>query len=213
MLFFAANDIMADSRQKAIFFTTCGAATYGLFRSLASPDKPADISLMQLWEGAAAHYHPKPSRAVQRLRFNSRVCQPGESVAMYLAELKSLSEHCDFGDALDDMLRDRIVCGIQDQRTQPRLLAETDLTFKRVFEVAQAIESADTQVEELQLSCQSKVHAVGPQFRAQVPQSALVEDRPSTPTRRDSPFAHLPHTPPTAHHSSRTPSHRATPQR
>ena len=70
-----------------------------------------------------------------------------ESVAAYLAELKTLSEHCSFGDSLDDMLRDRIVCGIQDQRAQRRLLAEPDLTLKRVFEVAQAIESADTQVK------------------------------------------------------------------
>ena len=129
-LFFAANDITDDSRRKAIFLTTCRAVTYGLFRSLASPDKPADISLKQLWERAAAHYHLKPSRAVQRFRFNSRVHQPGESVAMYLAELKSLLERCDFRDTLNDMLRDRIVCGIHDQRTQRRLLAETDLTLK-----------------------------------------------------------------------------------
>ena len=64
------------------------------------------------------------------------------------------------------MLRDRIVCSIQDQRTQCRLLAEPDLTLKRTFEVAQAIELADTQVKELQYSRTAEVHAFGPQFRS-----------------------------------------------
>ena len=45
---------------------------------------------------------------------------------------------------------DRVICGIQDQQTQRRLLAEPDLTLKRAFEVAQAIELAHTQVKELQ---------------------------------------------------------------
>ena len=37
-LFFSANDIKDDSLWKAIFLTTCGAATYGLFRSLAASE-------------------------------------------------------------------------------------------------------------------------------------------------------------------------------
>ena len=73
--------------------------------------------------------------------------QARESVAAYLAKLKRQSEHCKFGDTLEDMLWDRIVCGIQDQRTRRRLLAKPELTLKKAFEVAQAIESADTQVQ------------------------------------------------------------------
>ena len=101
---------------------------------------------------------------MQRFRFNSHTRQAGESVAAYLAEVKKLSEYCGYGDSLNEMLRDRIVCGIQDQRTQRRLLAQTDLTLKKAFEVAQAIQSADTQVQELQHSRKADVHTVGPQF-------------------------------------------------
>ena len=128
------------------------------------------------------------------------MCQVGESVTAHLAKLKRLSEHCSFSDSLDDVLRDRIVCGIQDQRTQRRLLEEPDLTLKRVFEVAQAIESTDTQVKELQYSRTAEVHAVGPQlrsFRAQVLQSAPVDNHSSTPTHRDPSFTHPPRTSPT----------------
>ena len=115
---------------------------------------------------AASHFHLQPSLAVQNFLFNSRTRPAGESVVTYLAELKRLSEHCNFGDTLEDMLRDRIVCSIQDQRTQRRLLAEPKLTLKKAFEVAQAIESAGTQVQELKHPHTAALHAVGPQFRS-----------------------------------------------
>lgn len=33
-------------------------------------------------------------------------------VAKFVAEPKGLAEYCEFGDNLDEMLRDRIICGI-----------------------------------------------------------------------------------------------------
>ena len=50
------------------------------------------------------------------------------------------------------------------EHKQRRLLAEPDLTLKKAFEVAQAMESADTQVKEFQHPRMAEVHAVNPQF-------------------------------------------------
>ena len=91
-LYFTVNDLKDDEKQRAICLTTCEPATYGLFRSLAAPKKPSEVTLKELWELVAAHFHPQPSLAVQRFRFNSRTRQVGESVAAYLAELKKLSD-------------------------------------------------------------------------------------------------------------------------
>ena len=60
----------------------------------------------------------------------------GEMVAEFLAELKKISKFCDFGDRLDEMLRDRVVCGINQERWQKRLLSEPGLTFKKAYEIA-----------------------------------------------------------------------------
>ncbi|KAK3556351.1 hypothetical protein QTP70_007083 [Hemibagrus guttatus] len=46
-----------------------------------------------------------------------------------MAELWRLAEHCQFGDGLSDMLRDRLVCGLHSESMQKRLLTERDLTF------------------------------------------------------------------------------------
>ena len=43
-------------------------------------------------------------------------------MSTYVSELRSLAEHCNFGAMLDLMLRDRLVCGINDDAIQRRLL-------------------------------------------------------------------------------------------
>uniref|UniRef100_A0AAQ4NRX0 Gypsy retrotransposon integrase-like protein 1 n=1 Tax=Gasterosteus aculeatus aculeatus TaxID=481459 RepID=A0AAQ4NRX0_GASAC len=56
------------------------------------------------------------------------------------------------------MLRDRLVCGINDDRIQRRLLSETDLTFEKAFKIAVAAEAASKNVQDLHkapLACNS----------------------------------------------------------
>ncbi|KAK3726335.1 hypothetical protein QZH41_008960, partial [Actinostola sp. cb2023] len=66
----------------------------------------------------------------------------GEGVAEFIAGLRKLTEHCNFRETLDDMLRDRLVCGLNDEKIQRRLLAEPGLTYKRAVQLALAFESA-----------------------------------------------------------------------
>ena len=61
------------------------------------------------------------------------------------------------------MLRDWIVCGIEDQKIQRRLLAEPELTFDKAFELALASKSADKNAKDLQPAAkvpQDPVHKI-----------------------------------------------------
>ena len=95
------------------------------------------------------HYSPTPSAILQRYKFNTTVRQQGESIATYVAVLKGLGEHCGYGDQLNNMVHDRLVCGIGDVRIQRRLLQETELTYKKSYEIAQAMEVATKDMEDL----------------------------------------------------------------
>ena len=46
-------------------------------------------------------------------------------MADFVAALRRLSEHYEFGDGLDDLLRDRLICGCNEDRLQKNLLAKT----------------------------------------------------------------------------------------
>ena len=95
-------------------------------------------------------FMPKPSTIVQRFKFNTSTQQPGETIPMFLAELRHLTEHCAFGATLDEMLCDRLVCGVHDIRIRRRLLAEPKLTLKRALHLALAIDTTDKDASEIQ---------------------------------------------------------------
>ena len=83
---------------------------------------------------------------MERYKFNKRDRQPGESIPFYVTVLKRLSEHCDFGVALEDMIRVRLVCGVRSPKIQQNLLAETQLSFDRALKIASAMERAEKNV-------------------------------------------------------------------
>ena len=148
--FFEANEITDPDKRRSIFLVCVGAKTYKLVRSLVAPEDPKDKSYEDLAKLLQHHFITKTSAIVQRSKFNTRFQQPGETIAMFLAELRHLSEHCEFGITLDEMLRDRRVCGVRDIRIQRRLLAEPKLTLKRALNLALAIEAADNNASEIQ---------------------------------------------------------------
>ena len=88
------------------------------------------------------HLYPAPNPIAERFRFNTRDRQPSESIYEYLATLRRLSEHCDYGATVEEMLRDRLVCGVKNEKVQQRLLSEKDLTLTKALQIAIAMESA-----------------------------------------------------------------------
>ena len=139
--YFTANDV-AEKKQKAILLSACGVATHCFIKSLMAPVNPAEKSFAQLVKLVGDHHSPKPSVIVERFRFNTRTRQQGESVANFIAKLQHLTRYCEFGGVLNDMLCDRLVCGIENSHIQRRLFAEPSLTFDKAVEISLAMESA-----------------------------------------------------------------------
>ena len=160
--FFAANGISDGEKKRAVLLSVIGAATYKILRNVVSPSKPGEKTYAALVDALTQHFKPKPSEIVERFKFHSRVRKPGESVATYVAELRSLSEFCDFGDTLEVMIRDRLVCGINDGAIQKRLLAEPKLTYAKAVEIAQTTESAAQSMRELRVKSESDANPAQP---------------------------------------------------
>ena len=86
---------------------------------------------------------------MDRFRFHKRDQSEGESIPVYAAELKKLSEHCDFKANLSDALRERLVCGIKNANIQKRLLSESDLKLEKGIEITTVMETAARDAVEL----------------------------------------------------------------
>jgi len=116
---------------------------------LVNPRKPTDKSFVELVNLVNNHLNPRPSSIVYRFKFNSWFHQQGETIQQYVAKLRNLSEHCDFGNQLEKMLHDRLVCRLNDEQIQQRLLAESQLEFKKAMELATAMEIGDRNTRDL----------------------------------------------------------------
>ena len=149
--YFAANDIAATATKcRAILLSSVGPPTFALIRSLVSPRAVNEVEYAEIVRKVREHFNPKPSKIMERFKFNSRIRLSGESMATFAAELRRLTEHCQFGDALEDNLLDRFVCGVNEGHIQRRLLAEQGLTFATAVQMAQAMETAERDAENLQ---------------------------------------------------------------
>ena len=140
--FIEKNDVVDANKKRTIFLSACGPKTYKLVHSLVD-DAPDSKSYDELVKLAKEFHDPKPSVIVQQYKFNSRVRAMDESIVTYIAALRQLAKHCAYKDTLPEMLRDRLVCGVNHAGIQKRLLAEKDLTFTNALDIAQALEAAE----------------------------------------------------------------------
>jgi len=92
--FFEANGINDGDRKRSVLLAVIGPPAYKLLCNLVSPAKPGDKSYEELVHVMTEHHNPTPSEIVQRYKFHSRFRQQGESVAMFVAELRSVAEFC-----------------------------------------------------------------------------------------------------------------------
>ena len=91
--YFQANKITEGDIKRVVLISAMGEKTYKLMRSLISPAKPNDKSFGQLVEAMRGHLCPPPSEIVQGYKFNFRIRQDGESVAVYMSELRALAQY------------------------------------------------------------------------------------------------------------------------
>ena len=79
---------------------------------------------------------------MERCTFNLAKHEEQKTVADFVARIRKLSMHCNFKDILNDMLRDKLVCGLRDKDTRIKLFEEKNLKFETALEIATAHEIA-----------------------------------------------------------------------
>ena len=97
------------------------------FQSEAKKKNLAKI--LELWE---SYCLGKTNIIYERYRFDNCDQEAGESINTYAANLRSLSDRCNFGALKDEMIRDNIVCRVRDSSLRKKLFQYRNLRFKGV---------------------------------------------------------------------------------
>ena len=126
--------------QCAIFLHTIGEEALDVYDTFTFTETEQDKiePLIQKFEGYCT---PRKNTTYERYAFNTCI-QNGRTLDAFLLDLRNKAKTCEFGTLQDSLIKDRIVCGIDDKSIRERLLRDNDLTLKRAIDIVRAAETS-----------------------------------------------------------------------
>ena len=189
--YFVANGVPADSREsqkrRATLISVIGAKAYDVLSDLCSPTVHSEKTYDELSTILKDHFAPRKLVIAERYRFHNCTQRDGESVSEFAANLKRLASTCQFGAALNEALRDRLVCGLRSREIQKKLLTE-EYTFADALKNALSYEVAEKDIATFSHDGSASVNKVtakqrqGFQHPKQNKPSGKAQRKPSPPS-------------------------------
>ena len=130
----------------ATFITCIGHEALKIHNGLPfkTEDEKKDITkILELWN---EYCSGKTNIIYERYKFNNRAKNSDESIDAYATVLRDFASSCNFGVLKEEMIRDRIVCGITDNSVRRKLLQISDLVYDKCIDVCRAAEATKSQL-------------------------------------------------------------------
>ncbi|XP_075555718.1 uncharacterized protein LOC142588122 [Dermacentor variabilis] len=143
-MFCEANKIAKEQKSRPL--SCCGEEAYGLITTLVKPARPTAATYEEIKTVVRKNLHPRLSELYARFLFYKRNQAAEESVTDYVTALRKLAEE---QLPLGIMMRHRVVCGLQNEAVQQRLLAKHDLTFNVAYDMAATAEATAKQQQDI----------------------------------------------------------------
>ena len=115
--------------------------------NISEADKKKFSKVMEKFDG---FFKVRHNVIFERARFNQRNQLAGEAAEKYIAELYRLAENCDYGTFKEELIRDRLVVGILDQKVSQQLQMDSTLTVEKAKKTIRQKEAVQEQGRELE---------------------------------------------------------------
>ena len=114
-------------------FEICDVKCYVILTSTLNALTTRHVESLKTKAKLETHCIGKSNVIYERYKFNNHSQQQTEWIDVYVNALGALAETCDFGALKDQLIRDRIVCGVRDNAVRRKLLQESKLALKNVL--------------------------------------------------------------------------------
>lgn len=153
------SDSKTEKVKIAILLHALGEEALEVYNSLSVELEGENETMQDIVTAMEKYCLPRKNIVFERHQFWAYPMLDAINIDKYVTELKQKSKDCEFGSTESDMIRDKIVFSISDQRLKERLLRETNLTLEKTVDICRAAEAAKTQIQAM--GEQSKtVHAI-----------------------------------------------------
>ena len=154
--------------QVATLLTVIGEEAREVFSTFKFTTAGNEAKIKPVLDKFEAYCQPRKNIPFERYRFNRRMQEAGESYDQYSTALRKIAAGCEFTDITpDEILRDRLVFGIRDNKVRERLLRESALTLDKTNEICHAAESMNVQMKMVEEDTETKVNVVSSQDKFQ----------------------------------------------
>lgn len=112
------------------------------------------------------YFEPVKNVIFERAKFNS-MKQGEQSIHQFIVALQQQAAYCDYAGVKDELVRDRIVVGVRDQRLREYLIDQEDLDLQTCIQKAKQYTSNHGQATQFQETDRDNIDAiVGPRFES-----------------------------------------------
>ena len=135
----------------ATFLHVAGQSAQGVHDTFTYGDGEDKNNIRTVIAKFQAYCEPKKNITVARYKFNSRCQKAEETFIDYLAAVNTLVNDCEVGSLRDELVRDRIVCGILNEKVRETLLRVDELTLQAAVDTCIAAEISAEQLRAITL--------------------------------------------------------------
>lgn len=107
-----SKDIKDENKKRSNLLTSLSVDVYVLIRNLLSPKIPKDVTYDELVTIMKKQFAKQAVRYKERKKFYDAVQISGESVNEFFIRIKGLAVNCEFGQCLNDVLKDKFIYGM-----------------------------------------------------------------------------------------------------
>ncbi|XP_037508363.2 uncharacterized protein LOC119384143 [Rhipicephalus sanguineus] len=177
--YFEANAIEDSTKKRALLVAALSTHTIQVLAGKVAPRKPNALTYEEVVAVLSEHYDPKRHEITESYKFFSRCQAEGEPINEFLVDIRRIADNCNFGSALNRMLRDRIVCGVQSKALQKQLLVKQELTLEDTEVMVLSAEAADSGVKNM------KGSALAPVLKVEAYQQKTPQDERRSAARQE----------------------------
>ena len=139
-------DAKDEETQCAVLLHTIGEEALQVYDTFTFAESENKID--PVVEKLDAYCSPKKNVTYEHYLFFS-CSQNGRPIDVFVTDLRTKVKTCEFGTLHNSLIRDRIVCGIDNKNVRQRLLHNNELTLEAAINDIRAAETSKTRTEAL----------------------------------------------------------------
>ena len=145
-LYVAASGVDDKVQKRALLLHLAGPGVREIFKTypveVQGDAKEFDKAMTCL----SNHFKVKKNVPLARQKLLVSKPNPGETINNFVTRLKSLAEHCDYGEEEDNQVRDIVISHVTNKELKSKFYREGNLSLSRLLEIVSTYHHKDVMV-------------------------------------------------------------------